>query len=73
MRYSFSDLESFVVMDSGLAPEPVIGPRFARTRWLADPAHKGEGKRLFTHYLAVSPPSIGRSAPVMNEDASDSR
>jgi hypothetical protein len=21
------------VLDSGLAPEPVIGPRFARTRW----------------------------------------
>jgi hypothetical protein len=24
-----------VVMDSGLAAEPVIGPRFARTRWRA--------------------------------------
>jgi hypothetical protein len=23
----------FVVMDPGLAAEPVIGPRFARTRW----------------------------------------
>src|SRR5947209_8667325 len=33
MERRWCDAASLVAMDSGLAAEPVIGPRFARTRW----------------------------------------
>jgi hypothetical protein len=34
---------ALVVMDSGLAAEPVIGPRFARTRWRRPGMTRGGG------------------------------
>src|SRR5258705_5610890 len=37
------NLDEFIARDSGFVAEPVIGPRFARTRW----RRPGMTKRLF--------------------------